>query len=142
MTVSNVANLPLVGTSSGVDILCVSLSFGFHIEEFTGVKVENMMISYCSAGLRYAAVVLVNGSEVTIDHVTIPSISEYEWIGVVAEDVVGSLSIINSIIYSGTHFVNHPHCKMPTLITFVNNTLKDNGFFFWLMLLVVQMYRL
>ena len=71
VTISNVANLSLVGAGSGVEILCMSLPSGFHIEEFIGVKVENMVIYYCGAGPRNAAVELVNGSEVMIDHLTV-----------------------------------------------------------------------
>ena len=72
VTISNVANLSLVGASSGAEILCMgSLPSGFHFEEFIGVKIENVVIYYCRSGPRNAAIELVNGSEVIIDHVTV-----------------------------------------------------------------------
>ena len=126
MTISNVANLSLVGAGSGVEILCMSLPSGFHIEEFIGVKVENMVISYCSAGPRNASVELVNGSEVTIDHVTISNCSGDDCTGLWAEEVVGSFSILNSIfmeINGVTLHINYSFCKLPTILNLTNNTL-------------------
>ena len=128
VTVSNVANLSLVGASSGVEILCMSLPSGFHIEEFIGVKIENMVISYCCAGPRNVTVELVNGSEVMIDHLSVSSGSGAHCTVLWVEDVVGSLSIINLIVYRGNLFVNYSHCKIPTLVNFTNNTVKGTLF--------------
>ena len=78
VTISNVANLSLVGASSGVEILCMgSLPSGFRFEEFIGVKIENVVISYCRSGSRNAGIELVNGSGVIIDHVTISNSIQY-----------------------------------------------------------------
>ena len=125
VTISNVANLSLVGAGSGVEILCMSLPSGFHIEEFIGVKIENMVISYCNTGPGNA-VELVNGSEVTIDHVTIANCSGYNCNGLWAEEVVGSFSILNSIfmeISGGTLSINYSFCKLPTILNLTNITL-------------------
>ena len=124
VTISNVANLSLVGTSSGVEILCMSLSSGFHIEEFFGVKMEKMVISYCCAGPRNVTVELVNGSEVTIDDVIISSSGD-DSIGLVAEDVVGSFSIFNSVFMEPKGhaiLMNYSLCKIPTLLNLTNIT--------------------
>ena len=133
VTISNVANLSLVGAGSGAGILCMSLPSGFHIEEFIGVKVENMVIYYCSAGPRNAAVELVNGSEVTIDHVTISNCSGDDCTGLWAEEVVGSFSILNSIFteINGVNFrIYFSFCKFPTILNLTNNTLITlNGYY-------------
>ena len=125
-SVSNVANLSLVGASYGVEILCMSLPSEFHIEEFIRVKIENMVISYRSAGSRNASFELVNGSEVTIDHVTISNCSGDPCTGLWAEEVVGSFSILNSIfmeINGGTLSFNYSFCKLPTILNLTNITL-------------------
>ena len=126
VTVSNVANLSLVGAGSGVEILCMSLPSGFHFEEFIGVKIENMVISYCRAWPRNASVELVKGSEVTIDHVTISNCSGYDCTGLWAERVAGSFSILNSIfmeINGVTLYMDYSFCKLPTVLNLINNTL-------------------
>ena len=104
----------------------MSLSSGFHIEEFIEVKIENMVISYCSAGPRNASVELVNGSEVTIDHVTISNCSGDDCTGLWAEEVVGSFSILNSIFMeiNAVNFrIYFSFCKLPTILNLTNNTL-------------------
>ena len=126
VTISNVANLSLVGAGSGVEILCMSLPSGFRIEEFIGVKIENMVISYCNTGPANAFE-LVNGSEVTIDHVTIANCSGDHCRGLWAEEVVGCFSILNSIFkvinHGGTLHINYSFCKLPTFLNLANNTL-------------------
>ena len=130
VTISNVANLSLVGARSGVEILCMSQSSGFHIEEFIGVKVENMVIS-CCAGPRNAAVELVNGSEVIIDHMhlTVSNSSGHACKGLWAGDVVGSFSIRNSIFMgsSDTLYMGYSFCKLPTILNLTNNTLISSS---------------
>ena len=126
VTISNVANLSLVGAGSGVEILCMSLPSGFHIEEFIGVKVENMVISYCGAGPRNAAVELVNGSEVMIDHLTLSNGSGNDSTGLWAGDVVGSFSILNSIFMGYTLHTNYSFCKLPTILNVTNNTINTS----------------
>ena len=101
VTVSNVANLSLIGASSGVEIFGMSLSSGFHIEEFVGVKIENMAIS-CCAGPGNAAVELVKGSEVIIDHLTVSNSTGHACTGLLVEGVVGSFSVQNSIFMRST----------------------------------------
>ena len=126
VTISNMANLSLVGAGSGVEILCVSLPSGFHIEEFVGVKIENMVISNCNVGPGNAFEI-VNGSEVTIDHVTLSNCSGYDCTGLWAEEVVGSFSILNSIfteINGVTLRINYSFCKLPTILNLTNNTLN------------------
>ena len=123
VTISNVANLSLVGAGSGVEILCMYLPSGFHIEEYIGVKVENMVISYCGAGPRNAAVELVNGSEVMIDHLTLSNGSGDDSTGLWAEEVVGSFSILNSIFIVRTLSIKYSFCKLPTILNLTNNTL-------------------
>ena len=126
VTISNVANLSLVGAGSGVEILCMSLPSGFHIEEFIGVKVENMVISYCGAGPRNAAVELVNGSEVMIDHLTLSKGSGDDSTGLWAGDVVGSFSILNSIFMGYTLHTNYSFCKLPTILNVTSNTINTS----------------
>ena len=126
VTISNVANLSLVGAGSGVEVFCMPLSSGFRIEEFVGVKIENMVISYCCAGPRNAAVEIVNGSEVTIDHVTISNSSGDNCTGLLVEEVVGSFSILNSIfmrMVGVTLRIKYSFCKLPTTLNLTNNTL-------------------
>ena len=126
MTISNVANLSLVGAGSGVEIFGMSLSSGFHIEEFIGVKIENMVISYCRAGPRNAAFGLVNGSEVIIDYVIISNCSGIDCTGLLAEEVVRSFSILNSIFVENdgvTLSIKYSFCKLPTILNLTNNTL-------------------
>ena len=120
VTISNVANLSLVGANSGVEILCMSLPSGFCIEEFIGVKIENMAISNC-AEARNAAVELLNGSEVIVDHLIVSNST-----GLLVEDVVGSFSILNSIFMGssrGTLHMDYSSCKLPTILNLINNTL-------------------
>ena len=50
--IRNVANLSMIGVSSRVKILCVSLPSGFHIEEFVGLNIENMTILNCRENSR------------------------------------------------------------------------------------------
>ena len=125
VTISNVANLSLVGAGYRVEIVCMSLPSGFHIEDFIGVKIENIAISYCSS------VELVNGSEVTIDHVTISNCSGDICTGLWAEEVVGSFSILNSIFMENNGAtigitplrITYSFCKIPTILNLTNNTL-------------------
>ena len=109
-----------------------SLPSGFHFEEFIGLKIENVVISYCRLGSRNAAIELVNGSEVIIDHVFISNSSVYGYTGLVAEDVVGSFSILNSnyLAKNGVFiFVNYSHCELdvPTILTFTNSSMILNS---------------
>ena len=48
VTITNVANLSLVGLSSGVEIVCKSVPSGFHVETFTEFNIENMAITSCT----------------------------------------------------------------------------------------------
>ena len=61
VTISNVANLSLVGLSSGVEILCKSVPSGFHVEKFMGFNIEKMALTNCT-GSGNTSLSLMNGS--------------------------------------------------------------------------------
>ena len=107
----------------------MSLPSGFCIEEFIGVKIENMAISNC-AEPRNAAVELLNGSEVIVDHLIVSNST-----GLLVEDVVGSFSILNSIFMGssrGTLHMDYSSCKLPTILNLIQqlNIHKQNVYLF------------
>ena len=63
--ITNVANLSLVGLSSGVEIICKSVPSGFHIETFIEFNIENMAITSCT-GSEKAFLSLLNGADVYV----------------------------------------------------------------------------
>ena len=67
MTISNVANLSLVGTSPGVEIIGKSIPSGFQVEEFAVLNIENMALFNCS-GFGNATLHLVTGLNVSLDN--------------------------------------------------------------------------
>ena len=69
---------------------------------------------------------VVNGSEVTIDHVTLSNCSGYDCNGLWAEEVVGFFSILNSIFTEnngGTLSISYSFCKLPAILNLTNITL-------------------
>lgn len=125
VNITNVVNLSLVGNSPGVKILCkTSLPAGFRFVEFIGLSIENITFSNC--GGSETALLLYNGSEASLDYVTI---SGYSSMGLAAENVVGSFSVSNSV-FSALHGENiemqYSLCNASSLFDFSNNTLRGH----------------
>jgi hypothetical protein len=86
LNISNVANLSLVGVSLKVKIFCNGkLLYGFYVQEFLGLEVENLTISNSDG-----VIIVVNGSNVSLSCVdsSLPTFIKE----------VGLISILNSNI--------------------------------------------
>ena len=104
MTISNMANLSLVGLSSGVEILCKSVPSGFHVEKFMEFNIENMAITSCTRSeIIRAFLSLLNGSGVRLKYITINMTlgssrsPQYDFL---ATNVLGTFSIFASTFLS------------------------------------------
>ena len=105
--IRNVANLTLVGASSGVKIVCKSsLSSGFLVTDFNGLTIDNMVLSYCSE-LR-----LVGGSDASHTNVS---------------DVFVQGTLSNVVIANCSLPLQQPLILLfQVLILFVNCTFENN----------------
>ena len=122
VTISNVANLSLVGLSSGVDILCKSVPSGFYVEKFMGFNIEKMALTNCT-GTGNAPLSLMNGSDVSLKGVTIkPSGGDAD--GLVATNVLGVFSIFNSTLPSFANIlVDYTLCDTSSYFNLTKNIL-------------------
>ena len=104
--IRNVANLSMVGASSRVKIVCVSLPSGFHIEEFVGLNIEKMTILNCRENSSGSSVYLKTGSEASFNSVNISNIGD-DVTGLTAVDVVGTfvVSDCSFLTYAGKNVI-------------------------------------
>ena len=127
VTISNVANLSLVGLSSGVEILCKSVPSGFHVEKFMGFNIGNMTITNCT-GSEEKQISLLNGSDATLMYVTIDISAD----GLTATNVLGTFIISSSTFFSsqvGNMLVEYSLCNSRgSYFNFSKNTLQDIEF--------------
>ena len=112
VTISNVANLSLVGASPGVEIIGKSVPSGFQVEEFAVLNIENMALFNCS-GFGNATLHLVTGLNVSLDNLTIGPLVDDNGSGITATNVVGLFSFVNTTFFSGI-FVNYSLCIQPS----------------------------
>ena len=120
------ANLSLVGLSSGVEILCKSVPSGFHVETFIWLNIERMAITNCT-GSENISLSLWSGLDMSLNNVTI---SGYDTIGLAATNVVGTFSIFASTFIlppqgSNNLMVNYSLCNRPTYLNFSKNKIQD-----------------
>ena len=94
VNIRNVANLSMVGNSSGVKIRCGPLPSGFHIEGFVGLNITNMSITNCKEK-KGSAVHLETGSEVSLNGITISSAEVDSGTGLAAVSVAGTFTFID-----------------------------------------------
>ena len=125
VVISNVANLSLVGVSSGVEIqiICKAVPSGFCVEDFMGLNIENMTISNC-AGPKNPAISLSTGSDVSLKHVIITSNNH----ALVATNVLGAFLVYDSNFFSphsGHIYVNYSLCNGPSSLDFSRSKLED-----------------
>ena len=129
ITISNVANLSLVGFSSGVEIVCKSPygPSGFHVGEFIGLNIEDMAMTDCSMSNLEGSIFLFNGSDVILNHIMITSSENYyPWDGLVAKNVLGAFSIFNSTFFSSPtrlFLVSYYNCDRPSLFNFTESKI-------------------
>ena len=125
VTISNVANLSLVGLSSGVDILCKSDPSGFHVETFVRLDIERMAITNCT-GSEKISLSLWSGLDMSLNDVTI---SGYDTIGLAATNVVGNFSIFASTFIlplgSNNIMVDYSLCNRSSYLNFSKNRIQD-----------------
>ena len=127
VTISNVANLSLVGLSSGVEILCKSVQSGFHVEKFIGLNIENMAIANCT-GSENASLSLIAGSDVNLNYIAVTTSSGCVANGIVAMNIVGAFSIVGSTFFTpnGSNIlVHYLMCNGNSHFNFSNNTLSN-----------------
>ena len=133
--IRNVSNLSLVGNSSRVKILCVSLPSGFHIEEFVGLNIENMTILNCRE-TNSSSIYLGTGSDVSFKCVTLTSnissnLPRDQWYTIITlttVNVVGTFVVSDSsflayspddsenIDYNGLYMIRNAPSNNPILI--------------------------
>ena len=123
VTISNVANLSLVGLSSGVEILCKSVPSGFHVKTFVRLNIEMMAITNC-IGSENISLSLWNGLDTSLNDVTI---SGNDTIGLAATNVVGMFSIFSSTFkgIDSNIMVNYSLCNRPSYLNFSKNRIQD-----------------
>ena len=126
VTISNVANLSLVGLSSEVEILCKSVPSGFHVETFVRLNIEMMAITNC-IGSENISLSLWSGLDMSLNNVTI---SGYDTIGLVATNVLGTFSIFASTFIlppqgNNNLMVNYSLCNRPSYLNFSKNKIQD-----------------
>ena len=122
VTISDVANLSLVGLSSGVEILCKSVPSGFHVEKFMGFNIGNMTITNCT-GSENAFLSLLNGSNVCLKYFNMSG-------SCVANNVLGTFSIFSSTFFSpqgGRIQVYYSLCDGPGYFNFSKSKLHEIG---------------
>ena len=129
VTISNVANLSLVGAvshSGAVKILGKAVPSGFHIEDFSHLSVENLAIYNCS-GPENNTLSLLSGSDVTLNHIAVFNSSGNGGSGLVAMDIVGYLPILDSsfVTQHGSNIlVEYSSCSQPCQFNFTANHLS------------------
>ena len=120
--IRNVANVSLIGVSFGVEILCMSIPSGFHVEGFSRLSFENMTLSSCSGG-ENVAIYLGTGSDVSLNNVMVRIAR-----GLQAVDVFGSFSIHNSTFSTAEAsniLVNYSSCQhRPSYFNFSGGNLS------------------
>ena len=104
--IRNVSNLSLVGNSSRVMILCVSLPSGFHIEEFVGLNIENMTILNCRE-TNSSSIYLGTGSDVSFKCVTLTSnissnLPRDQWYTIIT---LTTVNVVGTFVVSDSSFL-------------------------------------
>ena len=94
VSIRNVANLSMIGNSSRVTVLCVSLPSGFYIEEFTRLNIENLNFLHCIENSG-SSVHLETGSEVRLKSIRISSAEMNSARGLTAVNVVGTFMLVD-----------------------------------------------
>ena len=120
VTISNVANLSLVGLSSGVEILCKSVPSGFHVETFIEFNIENMAITSCTRS-ENTFLSLLNGADVRLKYFNMSG-------SYVATNVLGTFSIFASTFFSprgGRIQVDYSLCNGPSYFNFSKSKLHE-----------------
>ena len=121
VTISNVANLSLVGLSSGVEILCKSVPSGFHVEKFMEFNIENMAITSCTRSEWNAFLSLLNGTDVRLKYFNMSG-------SYMAKNVLGTFSIFASTFFSppvGSIWVVYTLCDVPSYFNFSKSKLHE-----------------
>ena len=126
VTISNVANLSLVGLSSGVEILRKSGTSGFHIETFIDFNIENMAVTGYIIWSENAFLSLLNGSDVRLKYFTINILGSFVN-ELVAENVLGTFSIFSSAFFSCQIWVDYSLCNGPSYFNFSKSELHDTS---------------
>ena len=120
VNIRNVANLSLVGASPRAKIVCKSSIAGFHIEQFTRLKISNLTVSDCNG----VTLMLQSGSEVSLSQISISSSFEHDAAGLKAFDILGSFSITYSTFTSGSEIIAQYYERHEqSLFEFSNNQL-------------------
>ena len=120
VTITNVANLSLVGLSSGVEILCKSVPSGFHVEIFIEFNIENMAITSCTRS-ENASLSLLNGADIRLKYLNMSG-------SYVATNVLGTFSIFASTFFSpqgGRIQVDYSLCDGPSYFNFSKSKLHE-----------------
>ena len=127
--IRNVANLSMVGASSRVKILCVTMPSGFHIEEFVSLNIENMTILNCRE--KNSSIYLGAGSDVSFKCVNLSSnlstsdlwykaVITLTTVNVVGTFVVSDSSFLayspDDIAYYGLYMIRNAPSNSPILI--------------------------
>ena len=126
VTISNVANLSLVGISSEVEILCKSIPSEFHVETFVRLNIEMMSITNCTGSENISPLSLWSGLDMSLNDVTI---SGNDTVRLAATNVVGIFSIFASTFISppqGSHhiIVDYFLCKRHSYLNFSKNKIQ------------------
>ena len=124
VTISNVANLSLVGASPGVEILCnpagnMVQQRWFQFVNFSRLSMGNMAIGNCSTDTNIA-ISLTNGSEVSFNQLMSNNYSMF----IDATNVVGLFSVTNSTFLTPSleFHVSYSSCDGPCHFRFSNNS--------------------
>ena len=129
--IRSVANLSMIGVSSRVKILCVTMPSGFHIEEFVSLNIENMTILNCRENSSGSSVYLKTGSKASFNGVNISSmiLDDVYIMGLTAVDVVGTFAVSDCSFrtYPGESvrniLVQYLVCNGPSHFEFSHNQL-------------------
>ena len=118
VTIINVANLSLVGLSSGVEILGKSDPSGFNVETFIEFNIENMAIT---SGSENAFLSLSNGTDICLKCMYFNmSGSSYG-----AMNVLGTFSIFAYSPQGDSIRVIYSHCDVPSYFNFSKSKLHE-----------------
>ena len=115
--IRHVANLSMVGNSSRVTVLCVSLPSGFYIEEFTRLNIENLNFLHCTENSG-SSVHLETGSEVRLNNIRISSAEMNSARGLTAVNVVGTFTLADCT------FENKRRTIQQTFLRLVNQSRR------------------
>ena len=118
VTISNVANLSLVGLSSGVEILCKSVPSGFYVKKFMEFNIEIMAITSCTRSEKNAFLSLLNGSDVHLKYFNMSG-------SYMAKNVLGTFSIFASTFLFGSIRVDYSLCDGPSYFNFSKSKLHE-----------------